>query len=118
MQWVRFDTTTPSNPKVLGLLDEGARGFRAWAVYTFALAYSGAHEYAGFIPKAAQRLIHATARDIDLLLAHGFLEAAEGGWQIHDWDAYQLTSAEMQARRDNAKRAARIRWAGRAINEA
>ncbi len=44
------------------------------------------------------------------LLKSGFLESVSGGWQIHDYTDWQRSAAEIRARSESARRAARERW--------
>lgn len=109
MTWVRLDCAFPRNPKVLDLVH--ARAFRAVTVYISGLAYSGEHGLAGFLPASCLPYLHATTANAAQLVDVGLWEPQPGGWDIHDWDAYQPAADEADRRRDKAKKAAEARWA-------
>ena len=96
------------NPKLLYLKED--KCFRAIVVHLEGMAYSGRHALAGFIPKAALRIIGATTADATRLVKAGLWHIAPGGWQIHDWDEHQLSADDMQKRRDRAQKGAAARW--------
>lgn len=112
LPWVRLDTTLPRNHKILDLLDM-RDGHRSAFVYTCALAYSGEQGTGGFIPRSALPFIHARNADIDRLVSVRLLIPDEdgGGWDIHQWADFQLTSEEIEERAKRARNAARVRWA-------
>ena len=109
MQWVRLDTQFASNPKLLALLGE-REGHRAAFVWVCSLAYAGAHETDGYIPEQALPFIHARRVDANRLVDHRLWVPAPGGWSINGWAEFQLSTEEMQQRREKAQRAALIRW--------
>lgn len=112
LPWVRLDTTLPRNHKILDLLDS-RDGYRSAFVYTCALAYSGEQGTGGFIPRSALPFIHARTADMDRLVGVRLLTIDEGGggWDIHNWSDFQLTSEEIEERAKRARNAARVRWA-------
>lgn len=111
LPWVRLDTTFPSNPKLLAMLQE-KDGHRAALLYVCALSYGGAHGTGGFVPREALPFIHGRAADAAQLVRNGFWDEQPGGWLIHDWDAFQESGEETQGRRERAQYAAAKRWAG------
>ena len=108
MKWIRIDTQMFENPKLLYLKED--RKFRAIVVHLEGMTYSGRHALAGFIPKAALRIFGASAADAKALVTAGLWDLAPGGWQVHDWDDYQLSADDMQQRSERAQRAAAARW--------
>lgn len=110
MPWVRLDSAFSRNHKVLALLALGPRGYRAVAIYTFALGHSGEAGLDGFVPREALPLIHAKKADMAALVEVALVQEIAGGWVIPDWAEYQPTSAETAARSQRAKEAAAKRW--------
>lgn len=108
LKWVRLDTTTFENPKLLYLQED--KQFKTIVVYLQSMCYSGRHGLAGFIPKAALRIIGATPNDAQKLVQVGLWIPAPGGWQINGWDEYQLSNEEALRRSEKAKKAAAARW--------
>lgn len=109
LPWVRLDTSMPDNPKLLGLLTE-KDGHRAAFVWVCALAYSGKHATAGFIPREAVSRINGRVGDMARLVAHGLLVEGAGGWDINGWSEFQITDEEMERRREKARKMAAARW--------
>lgn len=108
LKWIRIDTQMFENPKLLYLKED--KQYRAIVVHLEGMAYSGRHALAGFIPKAALRVIGATTADANRLVNANLWHIAPGGWQIHDWDEHQLSAEDMQKRRDRAQKGAAVRW--------
>lgn len=96
------------NPKILNLKDD--KQWRAVVAYLEGMTYSGRHGLAGYIPKAAIRLLHIATGDVQRLASEGLWAPAPGGWQINGWDEYQLADADSLARSEKAKKAAAARW--------
>lgn len=116
LPWVRLDTSIFDNPKFLVL--RGAKRHRAIFVYVAAMAYSGKHETGGFVQREVLPLIDATAREMGHLCDVGLMNPVRGGWEINGWDGFQLTSDEIQKRREKAQNAAAARWSksGRVVD--
>lgn len=114
LKWIRIDTQMFENPKLLYLKED--KQYRAVVVHLEGMAYSGRHALAGFIPKAALRIIGATAADAARLVKAGLWDPAPGGWNVHDWDEYQLSADDMQARRERAQKGAAARWRRESAN--
>lgn len=111
LKWIRLETTIFENPKLLYLKED--KQYKAIVVHLEAMAYSGRHSLAGFVPKAALRIIGATASDANKLVAANLWRPAPGGWDINGWDEFQLADQESKARSEKAKKAAAARWANR-----
>jgi len=106
LPWVRIDEEFPDHPKVVGA---GPLGI---AMQVAALCYCNRHLTDGFVPRsAARRLIDldglgVSADDvIGTLLGVGMWSRVEGGYQIHDYEHYQPTRAQVLAERERNARA-------------
>lgn len=115
LQWVRLDSNIATNRKVLELLTR-RDGWRAYAVYTFALGYAGGHGTDGFVPEMALPFIHGTRKHADLLVETGLFDPSDGGWFIHNFAERQelsfVTEARELARKRAALKANCVRWHG------
>ena len=109
LPWVRLDTSIFDNPKFLVLF--GQNRYRAVVAYIAGMAYSGKHMTGGFIQREVLPIIQARPQEMAHLMEVRLLDPVPGGWQIHDWDEYQLTTDEVQKRREKAQNAAAARWA-------
>ncbi|QZT61269.1 hypothetical protein [Mycolicibacterium austroafricanum] len=109
LKWIRLETTMFENPKMLYLKED--KQYKAIVVHMEGMSYSGRHGLAGYIPKAALRIIGATAADMNRLVSAGLWSLAPGGWQVNGWDEYQLADEEAQRRSEKAQKAAAQRWA-------
>lgn len=108
LPWVRLDTQFPSNPKVLGLIED--KNYRAALGYVAGLCYSGAHGTDGFLPNLSLPFVHATRRDAALLTDAGLWIPTAGGWDINGWNEFQPSTEETANRRAAAQKAALARW--------
>lgn len=111
LKWIRLETSMFENPKLLYLQED--KQYRAIVAYLQGMCYSGRHGLAGFIPKAALRVIGAMASDAQRLVTEGLWSPAPGGWEINGWSEYQLANEEATKRSEKAKKAAAARWARR-----
>jgi hypothetical protein len=109
LPWIRLDTSMPDNPKILGLLDE-RDGHRAAFVWVCCMAYAGKHGTDGFIPANAARFVHGRTSDFARLVEVSALKVVPGGWEIPNWDEFQVSDEAAKARRDKAQKAAAARW--------
>lgn len=88
LAWVRLDTNIASHDKILDLI--GRRNGRAIAFsYICCLAYSGANETDGHIPRAALGFVHATKTEMATLVEVGLLAPTPTGWQIVNYGERQ-----------------------------
>lgn len=108
LKWIRLDTTMFEHPKLLYLKED--KQYKAIVVHLEGMSYSGRHGLAGYIPKAALRIIGATSQDAGRLVTSGLWAPAPGGWQINNWDEYQLADEDAQKRSEKAQKAAAARW--------
>lgn len=101
MSWVRIDDVAPAHPKILAAGAEAAWFWvcgSAWA--------NKQKESNGFIPEAALPILYpakSPKKIADKLVACGLWERVDGGYQIHDYNEYQLTREQKLAL--SAKRA-------------
>lgn len=98
LPWVRLDSNIYSHDKILWLVNQ-RDGWRAYAVYTFALAYAGGHATDGHIPRHVLPIIQGTDRIAQLLVEARMWEHAEGGYQIRNWDQRQELAVITEAKR-------------------
>lgn len=96
------------NPKFLYLKED--RQYKTIVIHIEAMAYSGRHGLGGYVPRAALQILGAVLSDAKKLVTEGLWEPAPGGWQIHGWDEFQLSSDEVKQRHDRAQKAASSRW--------
>lgn len=109
VKWIRLDTNMFENPKMLYLKED--RQFKAIVVHLEAMSYSGRHGLAGYMPKAALKVVGGTQADMNRLVSSGLWAPAPGGWQVNGWEEYQLVDEEAQRRSEKAQKAAAKRWA-------
>ena len=116
LPWVRLDANIAGHDKTLRALAMPG-GKAAMAVMQFAVAWSGGQGTDGLIPTHALPAIHATPKDVAILVAVGFWEPDEQGWRIHNFATRQELKATTTAKRDVQRKAAIrtncIRWHGR-----
>ena len=119
MAWVKVDDQIDQHPKVV------QAGPLALALYVAGLAYCNRSLTDGFIPSSvARRLVDWQATDkagnewalayvdqqggtatvnsvsvINSLVEFGLWDRASGGYRVHDYEHYQPTRAQVQARR-------------------
>ena len=92
LPWVRLDTNIASHDKILDLI--GRRNGRAIAFsYICCLAYSGANETDGRIPRTALGFVHATKSEMETLVEVGLLEPVPTGWQVVNYGERQQLRA-------------------------
>lgn len=115
LKWIRLETTMFENPKMLYLKED--KQYRAIVVHLEGMSYSGRHGLAGYIPKAALRIIGGTTADASRLVTAGLWTPSPGGWTINGWDEYQLADEDAAKRSEKAQKAAAARWAKAARDE-
>lgn len=108
LPWIRYNTSTPSHPKMLELVAD--EQWQAIAVWHFGLAYCGLHSMSGYIPYLALPQMHGDEKAASVLVSVGLWEVAVNGWQIHNWALANLEDADSIKRKERAQRAANKRW--------
>ena len=98
LPWVRLDSNIYAHDKVLWLLGQ-RDGYRAYAVYTFSMAYAGGHATDGYIPRHVFTVIHATEKIAQMLVEARMWEYADGGYQIRNWEQRQELAVISEAKR-------------------
>lgn len=104
MSWVKLDDGFPDHPKAAGLSDAAFRS------YVTSLCYAARFLTDGFIPGAVARKM--AAPKVLVQLSGPLWEEVEGGYQIHDYLAYNPTKEQVLAERQE-KHAIKVK-AGRA----
>jgi hypothetical protein len=100
MAWVKLDDGIYDHPKFLAAGPEAA-----W-LWVSALSYASRYLTDGFVSAAQARLLASSrhAKKLaDRLVEVGLWEAAEGGYQIHDYHDYQPTAEQVRAAREAAR---------------
>ena len=109
LPWVRLDSNIFTHDKVLRLLGQ-RDGYRAYAAYTFSLAYSGGHGTDGLIEPHVLGIIHATDRIAGMLVEARLWEYAEGGaYRIRNWEQRQELAVITETKRAAARLGGRKR---------
>jgi hypothetical protein len=102
--WFRVDAGMPEHPKILRV-----GGDAGW-LHLCCMAYACRVSTGGFVPV---EVLHRVSdrrnpqRLAEILVDAGLWEPAAGGWQIHDWDSYQVGASDQEERRQ-ARRAAAL----------
>lgn len=108
LQWIRLDTTFFDNGKVVALVDGNQH--RVVVTHLSGMCHVGKTGTDGFLPEGALRRFAATKRDAIQLIESGLWIPVPGGYEINDWDEYQISDEAAKARSDKARRAAEKRW--------
>lgn len=98
LPWVRLDSNFYTHDKVLWLAGQ-RDGYRAIAVYVFAMGYSGGHATDGFIPKHVLPIIQGTEKVAQMLIETRLWEYADGGYQIRNWEERQELAVITETKR-------------------
>jgi hypothetical protein len=105
MAWVKIDDSFTDHPKVV------SAGPLGMALQVAALCYCNRYLTDGFIPEAvAHRLVYfeslaEPAEVIARLIEVGIWTKADGGYQIHDYLEYQPSKVEVEAIREQRRKA-------------
>lgn len=92
--WVKLSDDFATHPKIAALSDAG---FRLWVS---AIAYANQHRTRGVISDGAIRGIPlAKPRTANELETAGLWHRNGKGWEIHDYDKFQLSPEEEDARK-------------------
>lgn len=101
MSWVRIEDRAPEHRKQL------AAGPAACWLWLCGLAYANRQpQHDGFIPTAALPGLGCGAKaskEATRLVEVGLWERVSGGWQIHDYHAYQLTPDQIRVRSESGR---------------
>lgn len=105
MTWFKVDDGFWSHPKTLAL------PAAAVALWVRAGSYCGKHLTDGFVSHAILPMLQGSEADALELVASGLWKPVQGGWEFHDWDAYQDTREAVEKRREMWKARAQKRRA-------
>lgn len=99
MEWVKLDSTYYLDAAIV------RAGEAAEVLFLRAMAYCGDQENDGLVEAAIlPRLCPTKGRArAAALVAEGLWEVVPGGWRFVSWRDHQVTSAEMDARRESAR---------------
>jgi hypothetical protein len=107
------------HPKMMAA-NRASGGELAEVLWCRGLDYVNEHETDGFIPSGVPHMLcpTKTAARIKALVAAGLWRDAEDGWQVHDYDEWNLRASERAARKKDAseaksragKKGAAVRW--------
>lgn len=108
MTWAKVDDKLFSHPKWLATSKPGK------ALWVSALSWCAGQGTDGHVPTHVLPMLGATKGDARALVTSGLWEAADGGYQFHDWVEYQPDAASTKARRaaesEGGKRGMHTRW--------
>lgn len=100
--YIQLHDAYPEHPKT------AARSAEAFRAHISAICYAHRRQTDGFVPLAvAQAFGRKGLRE---LVQAGMLLEVEGGYQVHDYDQWNETREEIEARRIRNKNAAHSRW--------
>lgn len=98
--WVRVDDKFPDHPKVQHVSDAAG-----W-LFVCGLCYCARQTTDGYVPEGKVTTLTRATRPgklADELVAAGLWEETVGGFQVHDYLAYQPSAAQVKERRDGAR---------------
>lgn len=96
MTWARLDDTFHHHPKLMRV------NLAATGLFALGLSYAADNLTDGHLPEKWVRgqMVGEDESLTDQLVRAGLWERAEGGFQIHDFDTYNLTREQVLSRRD------------------
>lgn len=114
MAWMKVDDGFWSHPKVISLSTD------AVALWVRAGSYCARHLTDGAIPATVVMLLGGSQAVANELVKAGLWDGKGDGYAFHDWDHYQLSSAETKDRRletsrkraEAGRKGAAARWRG------
>ena len=104
-----MDSNWYSNPKFLML--KADRKHAAIVVYWTGIAWTAAQGQDGFIPHFALGELGGTPKIAEELIEVRLWVPCEGGWEVHNYLDRQPAAEVGDARREQARKAAKARWA-------
>lgn len=93
MTWFKVDDGFWSHPKTLALSAE------AVALWTRSGSYCGKHLTDGYVAASILPMLQGSHEAAEELVSAGLWHPCEGGWEFHDWCAYQDTREAVEKRR-------------------
>ncbi|MBB5748559.1 hypothetical protein [Micrococcus sp. TA1] len=97
MPWFRVDDNFYDHPKVDDL------SLEAVGLWTLCGTYCAKQLTDGFVPARRAMKMGGTESAIAELIKSGLWLDVEGGYQFHDWDAYQPTREKVERDRESAR---------------
>jgi len=92
--WFKVDDQLAFHPKVI------QAGNSAMGLWVRAGSWCGAHLTGGELPTHMIRTLGAQTRDAKRLVEVGLWESTSGGYRFRDWDEYQPTKDQVEAKRE------------------
>lgn len=109
LQWIRLDTTFPTNHKIMELVDN--KQHRVVVAHVSMMCHVGLLGTDGFFPETALKRYGITKKDAVAAVKSGLWnDVSGGGFTINNWDKYQVADPAAQARTVRARHAAQARW--------
>lgn len=112
LPWIRLDTSMFQNPKLLRLQAENKH--RAVVLHLASMCWVGQQGMDGYVPEYILGLLQGRKQDAAELVEAGLWHKAIGGWDINDWNEFQISDEDAKKRSDHARTAALKRWHGNA----
>lgn len=98
--WFKVDDNLPTSGKVLSLPRSDLRRAAAVGLWTLAGAWAAKQEKDGQVPAYMVEELGATQQQADDLVAAGLWTATDEGYQFHNWEKYQFTREQLDAKRE------------------
>ena len=111
LQWIRLDTSFPENAKIIELVDTNQH--RVVVGHISMMCHVGKTGTDGFFPEGALRRYAITKKDAYAACDVGLWVPASRGYEIHDWDGYNVADDAARKRSEKARNAANVRWGSR-----
>lgn len=107
MTWFKVDDNLYDHPKVKGIPKRARPG--AIALWTMAGSWCARYLMDGLVPQHQVAELGFTAKDAQTLVDAALWLDVPGGYQFHDWSAYQPTRAQVEDEREKARKRMRRR---------
>ncbi len=101
LEWVRQNANVYGDERVVKLI-EMRNGWKAYAIWSFAIGWSGGHGKDGFVPAHVLSVFRGDAKLMQMLVDVELMQPVDGGWQDPDWDQHGEL-AVVTARKARAK---------------
>lgn len=108
MTWARIDDNLPFHPKVV------QAGNEAMGLWVRALSWSAGQLTDGKVPAKMLPVFAGTEANASELVEAGLWHETFEGYEFHDWNQYQISRAEVEAKREEAReRMRKVRSGGK-----
>lgn len=98
--WFKVDDNLPTSGKVLSIQRADLRRVAAMGLWSLAGAWAAKQEKDGQVPAYMVEELGATQQQADDLVASGLWTATDEGYQFHNWEKYQFTREQLDAKRE------------------